>query len=190
MGVIFRAGDDVAELLIPFVVRHGGCADPNAISAAYVDASLGRIDADAFWRRVGLDPSVEDAYLATHELMPGAHAFIAAARRAELPLWCLSNDVGRWSAKLRTRLALDRAFAGVVVSSDVGSRKPDAAIFRALLARCGHRVEELLFVDDRPANVQAAAALGIPSRVFAADGFAAVHAAAFGPANGTPRDVA
>ena len=189
MGVIFRAGDDVAELLIPFVVRHGGCADTNAISAAYVDASLGRIDADAFWRRVGLDPSLEDAYLATHELMPGADAFIAAARRAELSVWCLSNDVGRWSAKLRTRFALDRAFAGVVVSSDVGFRKPDRAIFDALLARCGHRANELLFVDDRPANVEAAASLGIPSSVFGADGFAAVYAAALGHANGAPRDV-
>ena len=172
MGVIFRAGDDVAELLIPFVMNRGGCVDASAISTAYIDASLGRIDPDQFWRRVDLEPSVEDAYLATHELMPGIDAFVAIAQQNGMPIWCLSNDVARWSAKLRARFGLDRVLAGVVISSDVGCRKPDAAIFRALLERSGYRADDLLFVDDRPANVDAATALGIRSQLFDASGFA------------------
>jgi HAD superfamily hydrolase (TIGR01509 family) len=180
MGVIFRAADDVAELLIPFVARNGGTADATIVAAAYIDASLGRIDADAFWQRVGLDAGVEDAYLATHGLMPGVDAFIASARRARLPVWCLSNDVARWSAKLRTRFGLDRALAGAVISSEVGCRKPDAAIYCALLARCERRADEVSFIDDRPANVAAAAALGIRSHLFGAGGFAALAEPIFG----------
>src|SRR5262249_37093249 len=152
------------------------------IGAVYLDASLGRIDADTFWRRVGLDASYEGAYLALHEPMSGADAFIASAQRNGIPLWCLSNDVARWSAQLRVRFALDRALAGAVISSDVGCRKPDAAIFRALLERCGFRADELLFVDDRPANVDAAAALGIRAHLFDAAGFDPLHAAVFGSA--------
>ena len=41
MGVIFRAADDVADLLIPFVREAGGNMNANEIESAYLDASLG-----------------------------------------------------------------------------------------------------------------------------------------------------
>lgn len=59
MGVIYRARDDVAELLVPFVERHGCRAGANDVAALYQKASLGHLDADAFWRALELDPSIE-----------------------------------------------------------------------------------------------------------------------------------
>ena len=55
---LYEAGDDVAELLVPFVGRHGR-ADllAEAIDRDYVEASLGRMDTDAFWRRIIAAPS-------------------------------------------------------------------------------------------------------------------------------------
>ena len=41
MGVIYRARDDVAELLVPFVERHGSRAGANDVAALYEQASLG-----------------------------------------------------------------------------------------------------------------------------------------------------
>ncbi len=51
-------------------------------------------------------------------------------------------------------------FEGIVVSGEERLVKPDAAIFRVLISR--HRLEpaQTVFVDDLPANVAAAAALG------------------------------
>ncbi len=41
MGVIYRARDDVAELLVPFVERHGSRASADHVAALYEKASLG-----------------------------------------------------------------------------------------------------------------------------------------------------
>lgn len=49
MGVIFQAADDVVELLIPFVTEYGG--EEDVVQSAYLDASLGRISADEFWKK-------------------------------------------------------------------------------------------------------------------------------------------
>src|SRR4030095_5274894 len=55
MGVLYEAGDDVAELLVPFVGKHGHAGlSAEAIDRAYVEASLGRMDTEAFWRRMGV----------------------------------------------------------------------------------------------------------------------------------------
>lgn len=166
MGVIFAAADDVAELLVPFVRAQGGARDARIVEVAYLDASLGEIDADTFWRRVGLAPDVEPAYLSSHRLSPGTLEFLAQARGVNLPVWCLSNDVGRWSKHIRHALGVEPLLAGAVISSDARVRKPDPEIYERLLAETGYHPSELLFVDDRAKNVRSAVALGIPSIEF------------------------
>ena len=161
MGVIYRARDDIAELLVPFVERHGSRAGANDVAALYEKASLGHLDADAFWRALELDPSIEDDYLAGHDLSEGLLAFLESARSSGIDMWCLSNDVSRWSIKLRERFALDGFFADFVISGDIGYRKPSEQAFRCLLDRVGGAPE--LFVDDRPQNVSIARSMGIPS---------------------------
>ena len=166
MGVVFAAPDDVAEILIPFIRSAGSECDAGTIESVYLQASLGIIDADAFWRRVGLDPIVEDAYLSNHRLVAGAREFLENARQFGLPVWCLSNDVGRWSRRLRETLGIERLLAGALISSDAKVRKPDRAIYEQLLVATGCRPAELLFVDDRAKNVAGAAAIGIPAIEF------------------------
>jgi 2-haloacid dehalogenase len=52
---------------------------------------------------------------------------------------------------------------GVFISGEVGVAKPDPAIFGLFLERFGLTAEEIVFIDDSPANVAAARALGIES---------------------------
>ncbi len=175
MGVIFDSADDVAELLIPFVAEHGGSRDPELIHAAYHEASLGLIDPADFWTGVGIDENLEDEYLACFTLSPGLPELLALARDRSLPVWCLSNDVGRWSGKLRRRNGIEGLLAGSVISGNVGVRKPDTEIYRVLLRQSGYEAADLMFIDDREKNRQAARSLGIDSPVFDADsGFAAL----------------
>lgn len=49
----------------------------------------------------------------------------------------------------------------VIDSSEVGLRKPDAAIFRLTLERLDVAPERAVFLDDAPGNIAGAAALGI-----------------------------
>ena len=164
MGVIYRTRDDVAELLVPFVERHGSWACANDVAALYEKASLGHLDADAFWRALGLDPSVKDDYLAGHDLSDGLLSFLEFARSSGIDVWCLSNDISRWSVKLRERFALDGFVADFVISGDIGYRKPSEQAYLCLLDRIGCAPE--LFVDDGPRNVSVARSMGIPSVCF------------------------
>ncbi len=54
----------------------------------------------------------------------------------------------------------------VVVSGREGVGKPDRRIFELVVERFGLVVERTLFVDDSPANVRAARAVGLPAVVF------------------------
>lgn len=169
MGVLFETADDVAELLVPFVRSANPASSTQDVESAYLSASLGELDADSFWRKLGLDPEVEDRYLQGHSMIPGATSFLHAAREARVPVWCLSNDVERWSLKLRATFKIGSYLEGAVISSAARARKPSPEIYRRLLANSGYAAEEIVFVDDRQRNVEAARALGIKALQFSRD---------------------
>ena len=163
MGVIFNSADDVGELLIPFIAEKSEFFDEAFIQAAYLDVSLGTIGPDEFWNQVGVAPNLEDEFLSRHALNTGVIELLDWCTDNKIPVWCLSNDVGRWSQKLRARLNIEAYLQGSIISGDVGLRKPDRKIYEALIEASGFPVEQLLFVDDREANVLAAHQLGIES---------------------------
>ncbi len=59
--------------------------------------------------------------------------------------------------------APETLFDAYINSADVGMRKPSAAIFHHALERLGVQAPQAVFIDDLPRNVEAAAALGIPT---------------------------
>ena len=160
MGVIYRVGDDVADLLVPFIREQGGVEDASAIEAVYREASLGRFDAGEFWRRVGVSPSLEDEYLARFELSEGVFDVLERAPTRFQSVVCLSNDLSEWSRKLRRRFHLEQHFAAWYISGDLQLRKPDSQIYARVLADLGVPAARLVFVDDRVKNLDPAAELG------------------------------
>lgn len=166
MGVMFQAQDDVAELLVPFIQRINPRITSSSIEEAYLDASLGEISADEFWASLEIDPSVEEDYLARHTLNHGLRSFLGFARELGIELSCLSNDVSRWSQRLRQKFGLEKYFSHFVISGDIGIRKPNEGAYLELIERTGEAAEDILFVDDRRKNVQAARAVGLRSIVF------------------------
>ena len=175
MGVIFASAEDVGDLLIPFIVEQSGTGNEEVIQTAYLAASLGQISPDEFWIRVGVSPELEDTYLALHNLNPGVMELLTLAKSIGVPVWCLSNDVGRWSRKLRENLGIEQFLSGSVISGDVLTRKPDAKIYQILIDSCGFSAEDILFVDDREANVHAAQATGLEAVKFSPEfGFAEI----------------
>jgi 2-haloacid dehalogenase len=107
-----------------------------------------------------------DAYGARFdEMIPGpvagSVAILAELHERGTPLFGLSN----WSAETyppaRARFEFLDWFRGVVVSGEVKAIKPNPEIFRALLSAYAIDPHRAVFIDDSPANANAATALGI-----------------------------
>ncbi|HYK87360.1 MAG TPA: HAD family phosphatase [Acidobacteriota bacterium] len=82
-------------------------------------------------------------------------------------LWVVSNTNRIHFDFIQTRYShLLRHFAGFILSHEVGLAKPDPAIYRLALEKAGVEAREALFVDDQPANVEAARGVGIDSFQF------------------------
>lgn len=100
------------------------------------------------------------------ETLP-ACALIPPLKAMGKRLYVLSN-YGEFSFE-RTRRRfpwLFEPFDGLVISGREKVCKPDARIYRLLLDRYGLIAEETAFLDDAPANVAAARALGIDAVLY------------------------
>ncbi len=166
MGVIYRVGDDVKDLLYPFILEKRGPDDFDHLSATYLKASLGEISARDFWNEVGLDASLEDEYLRGHRLNDGLLDFLQAAGSRGIEVWCLSNDLAEWSAKLRRNFKLHEYFKEAVISGAVRLRKPDPAIYDLFIRRSGYEAGDIVFIDDNVRNLDSAAGVGLKTILF------------------------
>jgi len=73
----------------------------------------------------------------------------------------LSNATDVLVTALRDRYAIADRFHAIISSADVGVAKPDRRIYEIALERLDVAADEVVFVDDRPENVAAAANLGM-----------------------------
>ena len=130
-------------------------------------ASTGEITEDDHWQAVAESLAVTRAEVdkITAEFFSGDRADISLidflrSLRPERKVCLISNA---WSG-LRTfvtRQKLDDVFDAMVISAEVGLIKPDPRIYRLALAKLGARPEESVFIDDVPANVDAARSAGM-----------------------------
>ncbi len=78
------------------------------------------------------------------------------------PLYVLTNTnaihVVAWKAKHRGLL---QHFSHVYISSAMGCRKPDAAVYQRVIADLGMPACQIAFMDDAPENVAGAKAVGM-----------------------------
>lgn len=81
-------------------------------------------------------------------------------------LYYLSNMPQRYARYLVRQHDFFACFDGGVFSSDVGLIKPEPAIYKLLQQRFALAPARTLFIDDLPANVQAAQSLGWQAVVF------------------------
>ncbi|MEV4508754.1 HAD family phosphatase [Dactylosporangium sp. NPDC049525] len=84
--------------------------------------------------------------------------FVRAARGRGIRTGLISNS---WGSQRYDRILLDELFDGIVISGDVGVRKPDPAIYVLGAAAIGVPPQECVYVDDLPGNLKPARALGM-----------------------------
>lgn len=140
---------------------------------SWIAAQRGTITIDVHWQVVsttlGLLPDDTAALRATFYsgdvLNVELVACIDRLRISGLRVGLLSN----FSTDLRAMLVqqeLVRRFDALAISAEIGVMKPDPAAYQAVLAMLGLEAQACVFIDDIPANVAAAQAVGIRGIVF------------------------
>jgi putative hydrolase of the HAD superfamily len=112
------------------------------------DTDGGAVPADGLLARMFAASALDDAML----------DLVRSLRRTGLRTALLSNS---WGDGVYPRHLLADLFDVVVISSEVGMRKPEERIFRHTAALLGLEPQECVFIDDVAANVAAAEAVGL-----------------------------
>ncbi len=151
----------------------------NAIEQAYHrhvgPAAQGSIDTAELWRRIRQDLDLlDDGVIADYEAfwtdsfapISETHALLRELS-VSYTLGVISNtERGMFEEVSRKGYVPDVPFAIVIASCDVGCVKPDKQIYRIAQNRAGVQSSEILFIDDREENIEAARALGWHGIVF------------------------
>ena len=134
----------------------------------------GRPWAEAVAERIGRFP--EHAALIRayderwQEMVPRAFddtvAVMDELKRAGRPLYAITNFSAEKFDLERERWPFLNRFDGIVVSAEARCVKPHAAIYHRLLDTYGLDAGDCLFIDDAPANVDGARAVGMHAHHF------------------------
>jgi epoxide hydrolase-like predicted phosphatase len=135
-------------------------------------ASVGAITTDEHWaavtRKLGRPASETDAireeFFAGDVVDRGLLDFVRSLRPRH-KTGVISNawpDLRDYIVKSK----FDDAFDTLVISAEVGVMKPEAKIYRIALEQVKVAADEAVFVDDVPANIEAARAIGMQGIVF------------------------
>jgi putative hydrolase of the HAD superfamily len=95
---------------------------------------------------------------ASDQHIPAMYDIVRGLRQRGLNTALLSNS---WGDAGYPRADFPALFDAVVISHEVGMRKPEARIFRHAVGLLGLAPEQCVFVDDIKANIEAAEALGM-----------------------------
>lgn len=173
MGVLYREGNDIGELLVPFARHYGSSATTEDIREKAHRLTLGRMSTAEFWQSIGVagDPdALDSAYIAGHQLMPGVVKYLRGLRDRGVRVACVTNDSATWAMKLRASHSLEGLIDPWVVSGSVGVRKPDAPVYEVLRRVTGEPPEAILVIDDDLDVLDAARQLGFATRWFNEEG--------------------
>ena len=108
-----------------------------------------------------------DDWLAmVHPVIPETVATLHALRARGVPVFALTNFGAETFEIALGAFPFLRDFDHAFVSGQMGVIKPEPAIYAAVEAAAGIAPEGLLFTDDRPENIHAAAARGWQTHLF------------------------
>jgi epoxide hydrolase-like predicted phosphatase len=157
--------DDYVEVMKDWLgVERGELARDNPVAALergeievpHFEDQLGARLADRVGRPVAARGMLARMF-AQFTAAPAMAGLVLRARRAGLRTGLLSNSWGNEYP----REGWDEMFDAIVISGEVGMRKPEPEIFAHVLELLGVEAGETAFVDDLDVNVEAARALGL-----------------------------
>jgi 2-haloacid dehalogenase len=98
--------------------------------------------------------------------VPGTAEAMDALATRDIPQYALTNLPAEWVAPVCDTFPAMRHMRDIIVSAHEGCVKPERRIYEITAERLPHAPSDVLFFDDRPANVEAARAFGFDAEVF------------------------
>jgi len=133
---------------------------------------LGEISAEEMYKTISdmidnaeTPQQIEDSWFELAQRNPEMIELIRETRK-KYKTALLSNAVEGLLERIYTERELDELFDFRAISYIEHIAKPDEKFYRLLLDRANVKPEEAVFIDDNPANIRAAQALGIKGIVF------------------------
>ena len=179
LGNVLVAADH-GRFCRPFAALAG--LTPDEVYAAVFDSDLepgydtGRLSSEEFYRRLMDRFRLALPYPQFCDLWNDIFAALedmeqtVARLAARYPLYLVSNTNPLHFQYVKEHYPLLRHFRRFILSYEVGSRKPEAAIFQALIRELGHSPSHCLFLDDKLPFVEAARAHGLVAWHFTTPG--------------------
>ena len=125
--------------------------------AGFCRATQGRAEPDMLLR------AASDIFWLNSPMLP----VVAQLAAAGYPLGILSNTcAGHWEHCLAKFTLLRETFRVYALSYEIGTCKPDPAIFRRAAELAGVRPEEIFYTDDMAGHVEGARSVGFDAVVY------------------------
>lgn len=147
---------------------HGSVERAVHNDTSWVQAQCGQITLDDYWRDIAnqLQISPEDARQLAIDFYSGDQ--LDTALIDKIRQWrdqgqavaLLSNEGPDLVVKLQN-MGIADLFDPTVISAHIGVMKPAPEAYQAVLDQLQRPAEEVIFIDDRPENIDGARALGI-----------------------------
>ncbi len=132
-----------------------------------IDYEIGRVTRQIFYERVreanGFSGTLEEFggfFADIFTEIPPMIELQARVRQRGIPTYIFSNTNDLAIEHVRRNFRFFTNFDGYIYSYEVGTMKPDPAIYEALENLAGRRGADIVYLDDRPENVAGGAARG------------------------------
>ncbi len=127
----------------------------------------GLIGAEEFFNQVrrgtgfeGTNEELRDIFADIFTEIPEMIALHAALRARGLPTYIFSNTNEIAVPHIRSRYPFFSNFEAYVLSYEEGAMKPDPRIYEVVERVTGRRGPDILYIDDRPENIESGARRG------------------------------
>lgn len=96
---------------------------------------------------------------------PEMYVLVDQLKEQKIPVALLSNIDERLSKLIRD-FGLYEPFNPCLLSCEIGIEKPDLKAYELLLTKLNLQAKEVVFVDDRPENIESAKTIGLDAILF------------------------
>ena len=161
-----------------------GCSEDDmrkAVQSRIGKLETGKIDSDAFWKEIGESLwSQGKGIQVDPDKVKGLWRKVLADKmkinlqmlnlcwsltRRGMVVGALSNTIQEHAEHLSS-LGTYQPFRPIILSCEVGLRKPDREIYQLTAKHAGKPTKECLFIDDSAANVEGAKAAGMQAHLY------------------------
>lgn len=117
-------------------------------------------------KKTGIEPEkIRKAWLSLARIDPEV-IFLIESLKPHHKIALATNASAGFIRNVLADNNLEHLFDNIIISSEIGVAKPDPLFFKKMLEILKEKPENMIFIDDNPANIESAKSLGIESILF------------------------